>query len=106
MDGQFGRCPLINFVITFYDFCICCWKVMTINSAGREIATFILIFITPSSTSTGVMVTPRPTSTEKASWGTAPTRAPVFHWLVRKFSNIPLMLTQVLVEKLDINSSH
>src|SRR3569833_302356 len=43
-----------------YDFCICCWKVISMNSAGRLTATNTVMRMMPSWMSSGVMVSPRP----------------------------------------------
>src|SRR5215475_7750904 len=75
----------LNFIVCQHqEVCCFCWKVMTMNSAGRTRATFTVTLINPSRMSSEVMVAPRPTSTLNASSRVAPTSAPAFHWLVRK----------------------
>ena len=59
------------------------------------IATLTSMFILPSSISLAVIVDPKPTVTLKASVGTAPANAPSFHKLVKKFSIIDSIDTQV-----------
>ncbi len=65
------------------------------NSAGRLMATSTVTRRMPSRMSSGVIVSPRPTCTLKASSGTAPARPPRFQMPVRKLEIIPFIVTQV-----------
>lgn len=78
-----------------YDFCICCSKVTTMNSAGRTMASFTVTSIFPSRISRLVMVLPRPICTSNASSREEPANAPCFHFSVRKLTIILLTVTQV-----------
>ena len=66
------------------------------NSAGLVMATKTVTLMMPSKMSSGVMVSPNPTKTPKASPGLAPARPPRFQIPVRKFWMVLLTVTQVL----------
>src|SRR5580658_6512674 len=107
-SGQVAPClePSSGMVVTDYRLrllerrnqacCCCCWMVMTMNSAGWETATPTLTFMMPFKMSSGVMVTPSPTATEKAWAAVGPTRAPWAQRLVRKLLSMLATRDQVL----------
>ena len=71
-------------------------NVTSINSAGRNKATCTLIRRMPSRTSSGVMVSPRPTETVKALSGEDPANPPRFHIPVKKLVIMPFIVIHVL----------